>query len=758
MRSYEFPAARSGSSHPHSPARSCLRSRSLSGFLAAFLVALLLAPSGAQAYKQPELTCSTSWDLLQALLKRHISYRGLDTEIRERAIDAYIEKIDSSKTLFLSSEIKDLRRRLAGVFFALQNGECDLLDEIEMDLVKRYERMENDVRTFVSDESYALDTDVRLILDPDKRGHPSNEEGRVKLLHRLVHFQMSNYLSSEMELDKAKEKLIHRYELMTKRAKELEPRDTYGTFLNAFAGALDPHSAYYPPEADEDFKIQMSLSLDGIGVALSSKDGYSVVERIIPGGATERADALEPGDKIIAVQQEGEDPVDIVDMALRDVVAMIRGERGTTVELTVLRKKERFEVAIVRDKVMIEDAAATLEKHEIEVDGEIRRLAVIDLPTFYGDADPSKRQSHRDVRDLLRQAAEWKADGVLLDLSRNGGGKLDSARDIAGLFIPEGNVVAVKNVFSEVQYMADPYPDTVYDGPLVILTSRITASASEIVAGAMQDYGRAVIVGDDHTFGKGTVQSYVDQPGKLGALKVTTALFFRPGGESTQHSGVAADIVLPSLFATDEFGERYTPYSLGSQTITPFLGVQSSFSRMSPFGRGDSTSPVEPTWRPVNDQLLEELRSRSAERVAEDEEFKEIEELLAEQAEEDDVIHLASWRAEQDEAEDEASEDAPEAGSTEGEEATKGGDAPAPAETPGETDGEDDPESKTTDEDATPSAGDEDEAEEKEEDPTPQMVEALRILADLVELQETAKSSWRAPQSALRSESPSSRP
>ena len=284
MRSYEIPAARSGSSHPHSPARSCLRSRSLPGFLAAFLVGLLLAPSGAHAYKQPELTCSTSWDLLQALLKWHISYRGLDTEIRERAIDAYIEKIDSTKTLFLSSEIKDLRRRLAGVFFALQNGECDLLDEIEMDLVKRYERMENDVRTFVSDESYALDTDVRLILDPDKRGHPSNEEGRVKLLHRLVHFQMSNYLSSEMELDKAKEKLIHRYELMTKRAKELEPRDTYGTFLNAFAGALDPHSAYYPPEADEDFKIQMRLSLDGIGVALSSKDGYSVVERIIPGG------------------------------------------------------------------------------------------------------------------------------------------------------------------------------------------------------------------------------------------------------------------------------------------------------------------------------------------------------------------------------------------------------------------------------------------------------------------------------------------
>ena len=408
--------------------------------------------------------------------------------------------------------------------------------------------MQKDVTAFVASEDYALDTDVRLILDPDKRGHPVNDEGRIKLLERLVHFQMSNYLSSDMESDKAKEKLIHRYELMSKRARELEPRDTYGNFLNAFASALDPHSAYYPPEADEDFQIQMSLSLDGIGVALSSKDGYSVVERIIPGGATDKSDALDPGDKIIAVAQDGEDPVDIIDMSLRDVVSMIRGERGTTVKLTILRKTdttERLEVSIIRDKVTIEDAAATLDIQEVEVEGKTRKLAIIDLPTFYGDADPSKRQSGRDVRDLLRQAREKKVDGVLLDLSRNGGGKLDSSREIAGLFIREGGVVAVKNVFSEVQVLRDPADDIVYDGPLVILTSRITASASEIVAGALQDYGRAIIVGDDHTFGKGTVQSYVNQPGRLGALKVTTALFFRPGGASTQHAGVAADIRPP---------------------------------------------------------------------------------------------------------------------------------------------------------------------------------------------------------------------
>ena len=296
-------------------------------------------------------------------------------------------------------------------------------------------------------------------------------------------------------------------------------------------------------------------------------------------------------------------------------------------------------LSIIRDKVTIEDAAATLEIQEVEVEGKTRKLAIIDLPTFYGDADPSKRQSGRDVRDLLRQAREKKVDGVLLDLSRNGGGKLDSSREIAGLFIREGGVVAVKNVFSEVQVLRDPADDIVYDGPLVILTSRITASASEIVAGALQDYGRAIIVGDDHTFGKGTVQSYVNQPGRLGALKVTTALFFRPGGASTQHAGVAADIVLPSLFATDDLGERYTPYSLGSQKITPFLGKAEPVSRF-PFGNSYSNSP-DP-WAPLSPDLMAALRDRSAARVAKNEEFTKIKERLAKIAEQDEEVYRNS--------------------------------------------------------------------------------------------------------------------
>ncbi|MBK7952455.1 MAG: carboxy terminal-processing peptidase [Deltaproteobacteria bacterium] len=697
-------------------------------------------PSGAQMFTPPELDCPRSWELIQNLLKRHISFRALNPELRERAIDAYMERIDPGKTLYLSDEVKRLRGRLVGVFFAVQNGQCQILDDIQVDLANRYARMEKDVREFVGSPTYQLDTDVRLILDPEKRGHPQDEAARKDLVHRLVHFQISNYLSSDMALAQAKERLIHRYELMTKQAKELKPRDTYAEFLNAFAGALDPHSTYYTPEAVEDFEIQMSLSLDGIGVALSSKDGYSIVERVIPGGATDKLGVLEPGDKIIAVAQQGEDQVDIIDMPLRDVVAMIRGKRGTKVKLTVLRQSDetkRFDVEIERDAVTIEDAAATLELQDVTIGGQKKKLAVLDLPTFYGDPDPSKRQSGRDVRDLLRQAQEAKADGLLLDLSRNGGGKLESSVEIAGFFIRQGGVVAVKDVFSDVQVLADQDADIAWSGPLVILTSRITASASEIVAGAMKDYHRAVIVGDDHTFGKGTVQSFVHQPGRLGAIKVTTALFFRPGGASTQHDGVAADVVLPSLFATDDLGERYTPYSLKPQVIPPFMGT---LGRVANVPRTD--------WKPIDDATLAELQRRSAARITANEEFVEIKQKLAKRAQEDDVIHLAEFIKEREEEEAEAAEKdgakkPAEAVEKNGAATSGAGSTAKPGAGPAAKAGADKKNEKPVDE---------------KPEPTPQREEALRILTDLVELQHTDPATWHAQQSAQPSASLSSQP
>lgn len=720
------------------------RRRLVAGVLLALGLGLAHAePSGAQMFAPPELDCSRSWELIQNLLKRHITFRALNPELRERAIDAYIERIDPGKTLYLSDEVKRLRSRLVGVFFAVQNGQCQILDDIQVDLTKRYEQMEKEVRAFVGDPNYALDTDVRLILDPEKRGHPQDEAARKDLIHRLVHFQISNYLSSDMDLAQAKQRLIHRYELMTKQAKEVKPRDTYAEFLNAFASALDPHSTYYTPEAVEDFEIQMSLSLEGIGVALSSKDGYSIVERVIPGGATDKLGVLEPGDKIIAVAQEGEGPTDIIDMPLRDVVAMIRGKRGTKVKLTVLRQSDetrRFDVEIVRDAVTIEDAAATLDFREVELGGKTRKLAILDLPTFYGDQDPSKRQSGRDVRDLLRQVREAGADGLLLDLSRNGGGKLESSVEIAGFFIRQGGIVAVKDVFSDVQVLEDQDADIAWNGPLVILTSRITASASEIVAGAMKDYHRAVIVGDDHTFGKGTVQSFVHQPGRLGAIKVTTALFFRPGGASTQHDGVAADVVLPSLFATDDLGERYTPYSLKPQVIQPFIGT---VGRVSNVAEGD--------YKAIDADMVAELQRRSTSRVAGDEEFVEIEEKLAKRAQEDDVIHLAEFIKEREEAE--AAEKEKGDATANGEESTTSTKSAA-----GDAAGADAKTGSGGEATKQPADASKSDSEPKAEKPetTPQREEALRVLADLVELTHSDPKTWHAQQSAPQSASLSS--
>ena len=354
---------------------------------------------------------------------------------------------------------------------------------------------------------------------------------------------MSNYLGAGEKLPEAKRLLAHRYELRTKRLRELPQWEIYSIFLDSFATALDPHSNYLSPEAVEDFRISMSLSLEGIGVALSERDGYSVVERIIPGGAADRIEkGLEPNDKIIAVAEDGGESVNIVDMPLREAVSLIRGKKGTKVHLTVLRQgdeTQRFPLAIVRDKIDLAEQAASLRFETRERNGKPFKLAIIDLPSFYGDSDPGQRQCTDDVEKLLEQVKEAKADGLLLDLSRNGGGLLEHAVKISGFFIRKGEVVGVQNARGQLSVLSDRDERILYTGPMVVHVSRVSASASEILAGALKDYHRAVITGDDHTFGKGTVQTVTPLPPGLGALKITTARFFRPGGQSTQNDGVS---------------------------------------------------------------------------------------------------------------------------------------------------------------------------------------------------------------------------
>jgi carboxyl-terminal processing protease len=519
------------------------------------------------------LSCSDLPRLMATYLQNHVLYRSVTDELRARTAESHLRMLDSSRSLFLEKEAEDLRKKTADLFSALSLDDCGILESMNRASIVRYREMEDFVRDFVSDEDYAIDEEAELVLDPDKRGFPKNKSERKALYEKLIHFQMSNYLSNGEPLADAKEKLIHRYELITKRAEEMTPDEIYARFLGAFANSLDPHSAYLTPDSLEDFRIHMGLSLEGIGAVLSSRDGYTVVEEIVPGGAADLSGALQPKDKLLSVGQESGEMVDVIDMDLRDVVRMIRGKKGTAVRLGVLRQgaeTERFTVRLLRDKINLEEQAAKLEFKTLERDGRKLRLAVIDLPSFYGDKEPDSRQATEDVARLLDLVKREKADGLVLDLSRNGGGLLEYAVRVTGFFLKRGGVVAVGDSGKRNQVLEDPDGSILFAGPLVVLTSRVTASAAEILAGAVQDYRRGIVVGDDHTFGKGSVQTVAPLPAGLGALKLTTAMFFRPGGTSTQQSGVSADILLPSLTQIPDFGEAYQPYSLPPREIDRF--------------------------------------------------------------------------------------------------------------------------------------------------------------------------------------------
>ncbi|MDG2333653.1 MAG: carboxy terminal-processing peptidase [Myxococcota bacterium] len=684
---------------------------------AGLLIALgLIAGAGASeaASSQPRLNCSRIPELSRTLLHKHISFHYVNDELRQRIVDNYVKRLDASKSLYLAEEVEGLKKQLRAVIQQIRDDDCSALLAIQTDQVSRYESLQNFATEMLADENYELDTDAILIIDPDKRAFAPNSEAQNELVSKLIHFQMSNYVSSDMALPEAREKLTHRYELMTRRAKEKTNEDLYAEYLDAFATALDPHSNYLSQEVLEDFQISMGLSLEGIGVALSTKDGYSVVEKIIPGGAAAGLKVLEPQDKIIAVAQDGTEPVDIIDMDLRDVVRLIRGKRGTTVHLTVLRQgetTERFQVSIVRDKINLEEQAAKIRFEEVEIEGEKQKIAVLELPSFYGGNEPGGRQSSSDVAALLNEAKEEKAVGLVLDLSRNGGGLLETSVDIAGLFIEDGGIVATRDTFSQVQVLRDPNARIAWDGPLVVLISRVSASASEIVAGALKDYRRAVIVGDDHSFGKGTVQSMVPLPEGLGALKVTTALFFRPGGRSTQHTGVASDVIIPSIFGTDDFGEAHQTYSLPTQSITSFLEI------------ADTAKADGPAWQPITPALIQELALRSNKRVETNEDLIKIRERIAKTDERNGVVHLAELMKEQEE------EEAAEKENKDGEPAAEESEnAEAAASSSGD---------KTNDLAAADTQGSEseDSADASDEDPpSPQQLEAVQILADLIQL------------------------
>ncbi len=593
--------------------------------------------SSAEAQLRSEKTgleCRYIYPIEQGFLANHVKYSNLDKELETRVYDQYLKRIDSAKIYLIQSDVEEIKKIMTGQFKKSQDQDCSFLTKVEDLLNQRVKERAEFAKAFLG-KDYKFDSKTEFVYDPDKKPWPKNKEEANEFLKKYVHFQISNYLATDMKLPEAKKAVIKNYDRAVKRTVETPVGDIYAGYLDSFARSLDPHSSYMSRDIWEDFRISMELKLQGIGATLSSQDGFTVVEALVPGGAAAKSGQIEPQDKIIGVGQ-GEGALEnVIDMDLKDVVKKIRGNKGTKVHLSILRSKpdgkKRLDVVLTRDEVKLEDEAASITYLDKEISGKKAKIGIINLPSFYAESHRGGRTCADDMKKLVKQARENKVQGLLLDLSNNGGGSLDDAVRVAGLFFKTGNVVkqSSKNEGRSEIVFADTDAAIDWPGPMVVLTSRISASASEIVAGTLQDYKRAVIVGGDHTFGKGSVQTVRGVPNDLGAVKVTIGMFFIPGGNSTQHRGVEADVVLPGPFSTEEIGEKSLDYSLPPKKIDNFVS-DTAFVK-----------DGEGAWFTLKPEWLKTLKDKSQARVDKNDEFKKIKEDLVKAKDRGKVIRVS---------------------------------------------------------------------------------------------------------------------
>ncbi len=520
----------------------------------------------------------------------HYSHKPVDNDLAVAVFDLYLKQLDFQKRFLLQSDVEILKAYTLTIDDRLKDGKADLPGVGHRLLNRRIVEIKEMVdKIAVAD----FDTEVKEYYetDPDKLDFARNLKELQERWRLIVKGQVfSRYLDLQEEQEKAevkkgaselwqmaKDKVAKRNREIFHRLEQETRQDHYDRFFNAVTRAFDPHTGYLPPAGKEDFDIHMRGSLDGIGALLREEDGYIKVVRIIPGSASARQGRLEAEDIILEVAQGIEEPVDVTDMRLRDAVRLIRGPKGSEVRLGVKKSDGTLDlIPIIRDVVQIEE---TFVKSTILNGPDGSRIGYLLIPSFYRDFENSgngqpSRNSTDDTRAALLELKAAGVDGLILDMRNNGGGSLIDAVDIAGLFIREGPIVQIKTSGSDRKILRDEDPQRLYDGPMVALVNQFSASASEIVAAALQDYHRAVIIGGHHTHGKGTVQTVVDlndllpflkfgQGGRdFGALKVTIQKFYRVNGGSTQYRGVEPDIVLPSLFQYLESGEQYLDYSL----------------------------------------------------------------------------------------------------------------------------------------------------------------------------------------------------
>ncbi len=530
-------------------------------------------------------------------------------------LDEYVKALDNNKTYFLASDIKafDPNRYKIDDYTKAEN--VDLAYQIYEVFQKRFRERMDYIQQKLIPSTFDYAVDEYYETNREKEAWATSPAALNDIWRKIIKSQALSLKLAGKKPEEIKETLESRYSRMRKSMDQFNSEDVFSMYMNAITESYDPHTNYFSPKAADLFNQSMSLSLEGIGARLQTENDYTKVIEILPGGPAEKSDKIHANDRIIGVAQgEKGEMVDVVGWRVDEVVKLIKGPKGTTVRLLFYPATTgvvggSMEISLVRDKIKLEDQQAQKSMIKYKKNGQDLKLGVIMLPSFYMDfeayqkGDPNYTSTTRDVQRLIQELKKENVNGIVLDLRNNGGGSLAEAIQLTGLFIKEGPVVQVKNSISKVEVLSDDDPELVYNGQLVVLTNRFSASASEIFAGAIQDYHRGVVVGES-THGKGTVQTVIDlsrfinDPGEeVGKVKLTFQKFYRITGSSTQMKGVIPDVLLPTPYAQDQYGESSYPNAM------PWDVIKSTYYQRTPI---------------INDKVISGLNKSYHERLKTD--------------------------------------------------------------------------------------------------------------------------------------------
>jgi carboxyl-terminal processing protease len=580
--------------------------------LCAILLTVTIAAPPATAASRETIAMSVG----RLLEEGHYTRQKLNEEVSKKFLQTYLELLDFSHLFFTQKDVDELTAKygtsMAGDVLL---GNLKPAYEIYALYTKRVDDRVAKIKELLK-QPIDFKGNATVELSRQKSQWPKDEAEADQLWRGRIANELLQEHLSEHPIEPAPQLVTRRYDRLARNVHEEDKDEQMKLFLDALAQAYDPHSEYLSKADMKNFSINMGLSLVGIGAMLRSEDGYAKIESLVPGGPAQVDGRLKVGDRISAVAQGPADYVDVREMRLDKVVEMIRGKKGTHVRLLVIPSdatdpSRRKNVELVRDEIKLKDQEARadiiIRKDE---NGDPIKLGWLTLPSFYADMDKHQKSTTRDVLALLKRLKKENIAGLVIDLRRNGGGSLEEALSLTGLFLKSGPIVQTKDYNGSIRVSANPDPGIAYSGPMVVLTSRQSASASEIFAAALQDYGRAVIVGDKNTFGKGTVQTILpigrfasllgSHSDEDGALKLTIQKFYRVAGGSTQLHGVASDIVLPSLSDLPEFGEGALKNALAYDEV-----AKARYTK----------------WSDSHSLFIDQLRRRSEERVKTDPEF-----------------------------------------------------------------------------------------------------------------------------------------